>query len=75
MPVRLKGHEVSTHPSPTSSSGRYYAECTCGYRSTTAINEDLAAAKAYHHVMSIIRQYKRNGLTPPLIPVPQSAAG
>ena len=66
MPVRLEGHDVSTHPSPTSSSGRFFAECSCGYRSTTRINEELAAGAAYHHVMLVIREYRRNGIKPPI---------
>ena len=65
MAVRLKGHEIGTK-SIGSPRGTWRAECSCGYRSTTRMNEDLAAAAALHHVTKVIAEYRRNGLTPPL---------
>lgn len=65
MPVRLNGHEVATHK--TDSGRRYYASCSCGYRSATRTSEDLAAGAAYHHVLSKVREYRRAGVAVPLI--------
>ena len=45
---------------------KWWAVCSCGYRSTTRINEELAAGAAYHHVMLVIREYRRNGIKPPI---------
>jgi hypothetical protein len=63
MAVRLKGHEVRT----AKHGGRWIAHCSCGYTSATRTSEDIAAGAALHHVMKIVGEYRRNGLTPPLV--------
>jgi hypothetical protein len=41
---------------------RWYAECTCGYRSTRRANEAQAAETAIYHVQQVMAQTRTNGV-------------
>jgi hypothetical protein len=70
MTLRVKGHEIGTRQSASkSSAGRWFAECSCGYRSSSRTSEDIAAGAALHHVTKVIAEYRRNGITPPVVNV------
>lgn len=41
--------------------GRWYAVCSCGYRSTNKINSRQAASSAVHHFEIIARTWSASG--------------
>lgn len=62
MGMRVEGHDLFIAPSPTSTSGRMFAGCSCGYRSTTRVNAREAESAAIHHAKLVMRDRKANGM-------------
>ena len=59
----LPAHVV--YVEPTESGARWSAKCTCGYRSTTRINDALALEAAVHHLRVTEQELRRNGVRLP----------
>lgn len=55
----LPAHVV--YVEPTESAARWLAKCSCGYRSSTRINDELAIGAAAHHLRVEEREMRRNG--------------
>lgn len=43
--------------------GRFYVECSCGYRSVTKTTEKIAVGSGVHHLRKVLREFKAQGVS------------